>query len=160
MAKTRYARKGSKRKGATKRRANTKRRVMKKKVRAATKRSGGNLLGKIGHLGRRVGNFGSKGIKTAASGVESAARSAATMTSDAARSAATRTSDAARSAASKAHTAVENVKAAAADSSCVGVDEELGEAERNLERAQAKVQRLKDRQDVCNPAYGLDAMGL
>tara|TARA_Y100000389_G_scaffold32875_1_gene27977 strand:- start:4982 stop:5482 length:501 start_codon:yes stop_codon:yes gene_type:complete len=40
MAKTRYARKVSKRKGGTKRRANTKRRVMKKKVRAATKRRG------------------------------------------------------------------------------------------------------------------------
>ena len=165
MAKTRYARKVSKRKGVTKRKGSTKRKGATKR-RANTKRRGmknkrgGNLFRSMRRTARRLGNFGSKGVSNAASGVGSAARSAASGVGSAARSAKGKATDAAMFAASKARVARENVRAAAAESGCVGVDDELAEAQNKLLKVQERITRLEAKQDVCDPAYGLNALNV
>ena len=83
MAKTRYARKISKRKGATKRRANTKRRVIKKKARSMTKRRGGQEHSRDAYF---------MGVKNAASGIENVATSTKDGANTAAKIAANKTS--------------------------------------------------------------------
>ena len=200
MAKTRYARKISKRKGATKRRANTKRRVIKKKGRSMTKRRGGNLSRTF----KRLGKFGFMGVKNAASGIENvatstkdgantAAKIAANKTSAATNYAANKTSAATNYATDKASAAknyafdkasaaknyafdkasaakiygktfaqnrIAAVNAAAAEASCVDVDGELADAMKSLQKANDKVERVKAKQEECNPAYGLNALGI
>jgi type IV secretory pathway TrbL component len=98
MAKTRYARKVSKRKGATKRRANTKRRVIKKNARSMTKRRGGSMFGR---KTKEAANMVGDAARQAAVSVSDAARQAAASASDATRQAAVSASDAARKAAAR-----------------------------------------------------------
>jgi hypothetical protein len=155
MAKTRYARNISKRKGATKRRDNTKRRVIKKKGLSMTRRRGGSTLyRRLRRLKRgamRVGNFGSKGAKNAASGIGNVA----TYTKDKASAAANYAADKASAAANYAKISAQNriaaVNAAASEASCVGIDDELDDARRSLEKATDKVRRLEVTQYRCNP---------
>lgn len=179
MAKTRYARKISKRKGATKRRANTKRRVIKKKGRSMTKRRGGSFFKSFRRGANRLGNFGSKGVKNAASGfgnvatyTKNKASTAANYAADATNYAAEKASDATNYAADKANAAtnyaktiaqnrIAALKAAASEAACVGVDDELNDAMKSLEKAykdgmervdkaNAKVERLQATQYRCN----------
>ena len=156
MAKTRYARKVSKRKGATKRngatkrkgatkrRANTKRRGMK------NKRRGGSLRGSFMRGVKRLGNFSAIGVNNAASGVGSAARSAASGVGSAANSAKGKATDVAIIAASRARAARDNVRAAAEKSTCIGVDDELAEAENKLRKVKERITRLEGKQALCD----------
>ena len=164
MAKTRYARKISKRKGATKRRANTKRRVIKKKGRSMTKRRGGSMFRSFKRGAMRLGHFGSRGVKNAASGIGNVATYTKDKASTAANYAADKASTAANYAADKASTAANYAKIstqnAASEAACVGIDGELADAMKSLQKANDKVERVKAKQEECNPAYGLNALGI
>ena len=58
-------------------------------------------------------------------------------------------SDAAKSAANKANEARNNVRAAAAHSACIGVNDELVEAQHKLLKVQARIVRLEAKQNEC-----------
>jgi len=45
---------------------------------------------------------------------------------------------------------MKNVKAAAANSACIGVDQELEEAENKLSKLNDKIKRLTDNKNVCD----------
>ena len=164
MVKTRYARKVSKRKGATKRRANTKRRVIKKKGRSMTKRRGGSMFDRLKRGAKRLERFGSMGVKNAATGIGNVATHTKDRASTAANYAANKASTAANYAITSAQNRIANVydaaSEAASEAACVGIDEELADAMKSLQKANDKVQRLTDRREKCNPAYGLSALGI